>query len=395
MLDKPLRLPCGATLPNRLAKAAMSEQLATRTGAPTEALRQLYRVWGGSGAGLLVTGNVMVDRTALTEPRNAILEDERYLPAYRSWAQAAKSGGAAAWMQINHPGRVASLPLLRQPVGPSTVAVGIPGMNLRRPRALDRAGIARVVAAFARTAELAWQAGWDGVQVHAAHGYLLSQFLSPLANRREDEYGRDAAGRRRLLLEVVRAVRAAVGRGTPVSVKLNSADFQHGGFSQAESLDVVRALADEGVDLLEISGGNYESPAMMDHAEGHFLGFAETARERTEMPLMLTGGLRDPKTMRRVLDSGAVDVIGLARPLAFVTDYPARLLAADEPVSLPRSAPRTGYRPVDAYLELGWHNAQFRRIAAGRWPQAKPGLGTIAAGLGRLTATALTQGGTR
>jgi 2,4-dienoyl-CoA reductase-like NADH-dependent reductase (Old Yellow Enzyme family) len=218
-------------------------------------------------------------------------------------------------------------------------------------------------------------AGFDGVQIHAAHGYLLSQFLSPLANTR------DAAGRRRALLDTVRAMREAVGPHVPISVKLNSKDFQHGDLTEPESLDVAAALADTGIDLLEITGGNYAEPAMegVHHTgrEAYFADYATKVRERISVPLMLTGGLRTRQTMEDLVHGGAVDVIGIARPMAFVPDYPARILASGHEPQLPQGLRPLGYRPLDGYLQLAIHNAQFHRLATGRSPRTHAGIGTV------------------
>ncbi|MFK0251472.1 NADH:flavin oxidoreductase [Amycolatopsis azurea] len=393
-LSDRLSLPCGAILSNRIAKAGMSEQLAARDGAPTDELRRLYATWARSGAGLLITGNVMINRDGLVEPRNVILDDDRHLNKFKTWADTVHAGGpAAVWMQINHPGRVATVPFTRRPVAPSANREPVPGYNLRKPRELTASRIQELVRSYARTAELAVAAGFDGVQIHAGHGYLLSQFLSPLANTRDDHYGRDAAGRRRALLETVTAVRAAIGPRLPVSVKLNSTDFQHGGLTETESLDVARALADSGVDLLEITGGNYAEPAMegVHHTgrgtagEAYFLGYAAEVRRRLTVPLMLTGGLRTRDTMHRLLNDGAVDVAGIARPMAFVPDYPARVLAGEPEPVLPLGPRPTGYRPLDGYLQLAAHNAQFHRMASGRPPATRTGISTILRALTTMT----------
>ncbi|AJX33915.1 NADH:flavin oxidoreductase/NADH oxidase family protein [Burkholderia oklahomensis] len=376
ILAQSLTLPCGAVISNRIAKAAMSEQLADRFGVPTPELIRLFATWSRGGAGLLITGNAMIDRRALVEPRNVILESAADLAAFKAWTGAVHAHpGTQLWMQINHPGRVAVAPLSRQPVGPSALRPAVPGFNLRKPRALGAAEIGLLVTRFARTAELAAEAGFDGVQIHAAHGYLLSQFLSPVANKRTDEYGGTPANRRRFLQEVVRATRRAVGSGVPVGVKLNSTDFERGGLSEAESLDVALMLQDEGIDLLEISGGNYEAPAMTGvirnddrSREAYFLSYAESLRAKTRLPLMLTGGLRTEAFMRKVLTDGAVDMLGLARPLALAPDLPARLLRGEDVGALP-AAPKVGYAPLDSYLQLAWHAAQFRRIGSGLAPR--------------------------
>jgi len=259
-------------------------------------------------------------------------------------------------------------------------------MNIIRvPRALTQDEILEQIERFALTAAFAVQAGFDGVQVHAAHGYLISQFLSPLSNTRTDAWGGSPENRRRFLLETVRAVRKAIGPHKALTVKLNSADFQKGGLSEQESLDIALMLEAEGIDLLEISGGNYESPAQVGFAKGqesrdaYFLNYAEQLRKVSKLPLMLTGGLRQAELMNRIVSDGTVDLVGLARPFAMHPDLAQRLLAGESAPTPPR-VPAIGYRPADAYLQLGWHAAQFRRISSGHAPKSLGGLiGTILA----------------
>lgn len=386
-LAEPFVLPNGVTLPNRIAKAALSEGLGDRRNAPTDRLIRLYRRWSASGAGLLVTGNVMVDRTAIGEPGNVVVEDGRDLDRLREWSAAATAGGAQAWVQINHPGRQVPRTLSAQPVAPSAVAVGVPGGTFAVPRALEPHEITDIIRRFATTARIVLDAGFTGVQVHAAHGYLISQFLSPQANRRTDEWGGSPENRRRFLLEIVRAVRAEIGAGVPLSVKLNSADFQRGGITEDESAEVVLALAEEGIDLLEISGGTYESAAMMGMPAGpkkestrareaYFLDYAERVRAATTtaaggrraLPLMLTGGFRTAAGMTGALESGAVDVVGLGRPLALEPDLPARLLDGTTTASAALRPRTVGLRAVDSASELFWHTVQLWRMGDGKDP---------------------------
>ena len=381
-LQQSLSLTCGITIPNRIAKAAMSEQLADRHGSPTTDLEQLYAAWARAGTGLLITGNVMVDQRAFVEPRNAVLQDERFLAAYTLWAKAAHANGSKIIMQINHPGRVTVLPLLKQPIAPSAIGLDLPLMNIIRvPRAMSEKDILEQIQRFATTASLAVKAGFDGVQLHAAHGYLLSQFLSPLANIRTDAWGGSAERRRRMLIETVRAVRQSIGANKILSVKLNSADFQQGGLSQAESLQIALALEAEGIDLLEISGGNYESPAQLGYApeqqvqrDAYFLDYAKALRAQSKLPIMLTGGLRDVSLMNRIINEGVVDLIGMARPFALQPDLAAQLLSGQSLKQHDTNVPSIGYKPVDAYLQLAWHAAQFRRISSGQSPKAIKGL---------------------
>ncbi|WPO66567.1 NADH:flavin oxidoreductase/NADH oxidase family protein [Acinetobacter haemolyticus] len=380
-LQQTLKLACGISIPNRIAKSAMSEQLADRHGSPTIDLQQLYAAWARGGTGLLITGNVMVDHRAFVEPRNVVLEDERFLQANTLWAQAAQANGSKIIMQINHPGRVAVLPLLKKPIAPSAVGLDLPMMSLlRMPRAMSETEILEQIQRFANTAALAIKAGFDGVQIHAAHGYLLSQFLSPLSNVRTDQWGGNPENRRRMLIETVRAVRAAIGKNKILSVKLNSADFQKGGLTQEESLQIALALEAEAIDLLEVSGGNYESPAQLGYAperqaqrDAYFLDYATALRKNSQLPLMLTGGLRDAELMNRIVAEGTVDLIGLARPFALQPDLAKQLLVGTS-VKEPVTIPHLGYKPVDAYLQLVWHAAQFRRISSGQQPKAIKGL---------------------
>ncbi|WP_037367829.1 NADH:flavin oxidoreductase/NADH oxidase family protein [Amycolatopsis orientalis] len=378
LLAEPLKLQCGAVLPHRLAKSALSEQLGDRRNAPSAELAQLYRTWARGGAGLLVTGNVMVDPTALGEPRNVAVPAVPDPAVYRSWARSVDGTDAQLWVQLNHPGRQSPRYLSRQPVAPSAVPFGDRGVRtaFAAPRALTGDEIEAVVERFALSARTFVDAGFAGIQIHGAHGYLISQFLSPLVNRRDDEWGRD---RSRFLLEVVRAVRAAVGDRVPVSVKLNSADFQRGGFAEDESLRVVRALGEAGIDLLEISGGTYERAAMMgsgrastQRREAYFLDYAAKARQVSDVALMVTGGFTTAAGMAEALESGALDVIGIGRPFTVDPALPGRLLAGED-VRAERRCPHTGIRLADSLLEIQWHTQQMHRVAAGKPVDLKRG----------------------
>ncbi|MGI0549937.1 NADH:flavin oxidoreductase/NADH oxidase family protein [Pseudomonas aeruginosa] len=338
-LFQPLRLPNGQVIGNRLAKAAMEENLADADHAPGEALIRLYRTWAEGGAGLILTGNVMVDRHALTGPAGVVLEDDRHLPRFAAWARACRSRGAQAWMQINHPGRQLMADLGQPALGPSAVAVNIPGLEklFAQPRALSEAQIERLIERYVSSALLAERAGFSGVQIHAAHGYLFSQFLSPLSNRRTDQWGGSLENRARILLRTVAAVRAQVAPDFCVAVKLNSADFQRGGFDAEDAAGVVRMLDGLAVDLVELSGGSYESPAMQGQArdgsslarEAYFLEFAERIAAVARMPLMVTGGIRRRAIAEKVLQGG-VAMVGMATALAVEPNLPRRWQAGEE-----------------------------------------------------------------
>jgi len=376
-LNQPLELPCGVVLSNRIAKSAMSERLGTLdTHAPTRDLTRLYQRWSNSGASLLITGNVMVDSSALGEPGNVAISDGSHVDGLKQWARAATSGGAQAWVQINHPGRQSPRTLSPQPVAPSAVGVRMGGA-FATPKALTDGEIRTIIAAFARTAGIVKRAGFTGVQIHGAHGYLVSQFLSPLTNLRDDAWGGDPVRRGRFLLEVVAAVRAEVGPAFPIGVKLNSADFQRGGFTEEESMDVVVALEAAGIDLLEISGGSYERPAMFAprkastrEREAFFLGYAEKVRWVTSLPLLLTGGFRSRRGMTAALQSGAVDMVGMARPMIVEPDLPARLLSGSSEAALPDGLP-TGLGKLGGGLSMVWYSWQLGRMGRGYAPAPK------------------------
>ncbi|HTJ43171.1 MAG TPA: NADH:flavin oxidoreductase/NADH oxidase family protein [Kofleriaceae bacterium] len=375
-LSAPLRLASGDVLPNRLAKAAMSETLGDlETGAPTDDLIRLYERWGKSGAGVLITGNVMVDRGGLGEPGNVIVEDDRHLAALKRWADAAQAHGAKLWMQINHAGRQSPRRLSKHPVAPSAVAMkGFFGM-FAKPRALAEREIEQIIARFATTSQVARAAGFAGVEIHGAHGYLVSQFLSPLTNLRDDAWGGDAPRRRRFALEIVRAIRRATGADFTIAFKLNSADFQRGGFELGEAIEVAKALEAEGVDLIEISGGTYEKPAMSGSEErastkareAYFLEYAREIRAATTLPLMLTGGLRSASAMTDAIASKAVDVVGLARPMTYEPELPARLLSGAQASATPIEI-RTRIRRITDLAQVAWYQQQMLRIAAGDEP---------------------------
>jgi 2,4-dienoyl-CoA reductase-like NADH-dependent reductase (Old Yellow Enzyme family) len=341
-----LTLPCGATLPNRIAKGALTEGLATGDGVPTPELERLYRLWSQGGAGMLLTGNVQIDRQHLERPGNVIIDgppDTAMRVALARWAKAGTDAGNHLWMQISHAGRQTQASINKTPKAPSAVKLGLPSGQFGEPVALTEDEIIALIGRFATTAEAAREAGFTGVQVHAAHGYLLSSFLSPRSNVRTDAWGGTLENRARFLMDVVEAIRTKVGQDFPISVKLNSADFQRGGFDFDDSLMVARWLQAAGVDLLEISGGTYEQPAMMDMEgmeareeqkvaastsarEAYFVDFAKAMKAEIAMPFMVTGGFRTRGAMEHALSSNGADVIGLGRPMCTDPSGPAKLL---------------------------------------------------------------------
>ncbi|MCB1139138.1 MAG: NADH:flavin oxidoreductase/NADH oxidase family protein [Leptospiraceae bacterium] len=384
MLEQELHLSCGQTIPNRLAKAAMTERIAGADHNPNRYHLELYRTWAQNrpAPGLMISGNIMVDRNSLESAGNVVLEDERAMDRFQEWTAVAKSGGSRFWAQINHSGRQTSRLINMRPVSASSVQLHEKGLY-GKPRALTEKEIRETIRRFATTARLCVEAGFEGVQVHAAHGYLLSQFLSPITNGRQDEWGGSLENRARFLLETVRAVRQEVGPSVALAVKLNSADFQKGGFDQEDSLSVAAMLEKEGIDLLEISGGNYESPSFLlndaenvrestKRREAYFIDFARQLRKRIKTPLMITGGFRSRSFCEEALSAGDTDLVGVARPFLTDPEFAGKFLSGEmQEARLPELKPAPMFGLMS---EGGWYAYQIsRRLSRGKQPKLSLG----------------------
>ena len=408
-ISSPLTLPCGGTLKNRLAKGAMTEGLGDPYNRATEAHVRLYRRWAAGGAGMLLTGNVQVDRRYMERPGNVAIDgpqSNEAIAALRDYARAGTENGTHLWMQISHAGRQTPASVNKEPVAPSAKPLDMPGAQFGKPRAMTGAEIEDVIGRFAHAAAIASDTGFTGVQIHGAHGYLISEFLSPDVNSRSDEWGGSLENRARLLLEIVRAVRKAVGPDFPLSVKLNSADFQRGGFSHDDAIRVAAWLDAEGLDLLEISGGTYEQPRLVGlddmtlhpekseprrestiAREAYFLEYAKDIRAAVKMPLMVTGGFRTAAGMNAALASGTMDVVGIARPLCVDPAIPAKLLsgAAAETPAYEKTL-RLGpgllgphsrinlVKALNGWGQQGWFCLQLLRMGAGEDPDPRMGV---------------------
>ncbi|WP_254490047.1 NADH:flavin oxidoreductase/NADH oxidase family protein [Bacillus thuringiensis] len=377
-LFKPLTLNNNMIIKNRFFKAAMSENMATKDHNPTDRLVSLYKKWAQGGTGLLITGNVMVDRMALGELGNVVVDEKTDKTKLRQWAAAGKVNSTHIWMQLNHPGKQSPSVLTKKPVAPSAIPLsGSMANYFNTPRELTNDEILEIIKKFGTSARIAKETGFTGIQIHGAHGYLVSQFLSPLHNQRQDEWGGSITNRIKFLTDIYLEIRKNVGPNFPISLKLNSADFQRGGFTEEESMTVLSTMSNLGVDLIEISGGSYEKPAFLDNQsdsskarEGYFLKYAQKAKEIVKVPLVVTGGFRSIDGMLEAIKSGNTDMVGLAKPLALCVDLPNQIKNKTyKTIETPKI--KTGIKKVDdsvVMLEIGWYEIQLDRISRGLEP---------------------------
>ena len=357
-LSQHLTLPCGVTLKNRIAKAAMSDSLGDGAGNPTDDQIRLYERWAKGGLGLSIIGEVQCTPNYAEKPGNLVLNGQSDRGRFERLAKAGATAGAHLWLQLGHAGAMADAPI-STPKGPS--ALDFSGLTCG---ALSSDEIHALPAEFARTASLAKQHGFAGVELHAAHGFLLNQFLSPLFNKRQDAYGGSLQNRMRLLLEVIGAVRNAVGPGFPVGIKLNATDQLEGGFAEDESLEVIAAVDQTAIDLIDISGGTYfpGAASSSDRAGSgpYFLDFAARARAKTGIPLMVTGGFKTFEQADNAIAGGHADLVGLARALVVNPDLPHYWLS-DQRCELP--FPRFHHPPEGAIT--AWYTMQITSVAKG------------------------------
>lgn len=377
-LSSELKLRSGAVLKNRICKSAMNEAIATGTGRVVRQFEVLYKTWAEGGAGLLITGNVMVDRRHANEPLAVVVEDRSDFLLLQLWAQAAKSRGAQVWAQLSHPGKQSPKFLNSAPVAPS--AIPLANDMFVPPRELKEDEILEIIERFTNTASILKEAGFDGVQLHGAHGYLISQFLSPNHNARKDKWGGTLDNRMRFVEELYKSIRAKVGKKFNIGIKLNSSDFQKGGFTHEESIEVCKKLDKLGIDMIEISGGSWENPVNRKgnlkestrKREAYFLEFAEELKKNVKAPIMVTGGFRSQSAMQEAVQSGAIDIVGLARPLAIDPNLPNKVLNGIRYCSEVKPI-TTGIKKIDdmAIMEISWYTDQIRRLSEGKVPKTK------------------------
>lgn len=314
-LGRPLELPCGVTLKNRLAKSAMSDSLGDGQGNPTEVQMRLYERWAEGGVALSLIGEVQGDPRYPEKPGNLVLVPSADQQAMQALALRGSANNSHLWPQLGHAGALSHLPI-SQPKGPSEL--DIEGLHCK---AMSFEDILELPGMYARTASLAKNTGFGGVQIHAGHGFLFSQFLSPLFNRRTDGYGGSIEARFRIVGEVIDEVRRAVGSSFPIGIKINCTDKLVGGLTEEDALDVVHILDQTSVDLIDISGGTYfpGAAASSDSTSTtgpYFIDFASRAKGVTRIPVMATGGFETREQAMNAVASGAVDMVSLARAMA-------------------------------------------------------------------------------
>jgi 2,4-dienoyl-CoA reductase-like NADH-dependent reductase (Old Yellow Enzyme family) len=313
LLFTPARLG-SLTIKNRLVRSAMAEGLADPDGAVTEHLVALYRRLAEGGVGLVITGHCSVHPLGKATRRMTSLEQDNLIPSHRRLTREVHDAGGTVAVQLNHGGRVASL-------GPDDMTEG---------------QIEEATQAFADASRRAVEAGYDAIQLHAAHGWLISQFLSPCANHRTDKWGGTPENRRRFLMEVYRRVGGAAGDGVPLCVKLNAEDHMLGGLTPDESAETAKALEAEGIDAIEVSAGFVESRHLITRSgidapekEAYNLPGARVIRRAVRVPLMLVGGLRSREIMERVLSEEGMDCVSLCRPFVRQPDLASKLKSGE------------------------------------------------------------------
>lgn len=384
-IAEPIQLPCGTMLKNRLAKSAMSENMARPGHIAGNEFYNLYRRWAEGGLGLSISGNVMIDRKHLGEPNNVVIEkgfDNH--EGLKNWAICNEDTGNQIWIQLNHPGRQVPKFLSTNTVSASSVPFDKPMDSMfSTPRALTEEEILDIIQRFGYAAKVVKDCGFGGVQIHGAHGYLVAQFLSPKTNIRKDSWGGSAENRMRFVVEIYKSIRKNVGDNFPVSIKINTADFQKGGFTHEEAIQVTKMLSSLGIDMIELSGGTYEKPTMTgadvkkstQKREAYFLEYAKDIKQVVSCPLMVTGGFRTGKFMEEALRNGEMDIVGLARPVAINPEFPNQLLAGEDVESEVKPL-TSGFKFLDSIfpLEIIWYTDQLHRIGKLQDPRKDGGV---------------------
>ena len=379
LLFTPITLPNGTTIKNRFFKSAMSEGMGTKNFQPKKNIATLYKRWAEGGTGLIITGNIMVDPKGTAEPGNIVFDKNSNMEILKNWANQGQQHGAKVMVQLNHPGKQAPKTVSKQTVAPSAVPLGN-GLNklFSTPRALTTSEVEELVQKFVTSAKVAKEAGFSGVQIHAAHGYLISQFLSPHDNRRTDKYGGSLENRMRFLKEIYLGMREELGKDFTIGIKINSTDFKEDGLTEEDSLKTIIELANLGLDFVEISGGTYERPAMMGATskstnQVFFAEYSKKLKQKIEIPVVVTGGIRSINAMNTLLNDNTTDFIGIARPLTIDPNIPNKIKQGTYTI-VETTRVTTGVKKLDkifgSLLGIVYYQVLMQNIAKGKEPKA-------------------------
>ena len=379
LLFTPITLPNGTTIKNRFFKSAMSEGMGTRDFQPKKNIATLYKRWAEGGTGLIITGNIMVDPKGTAEPGNIVFDKNSNMEILKDWAKQGQQHGAKVMVQLNHPGKQVPKTIAKETVAPSTIPLGN-GLNklFSTPRALTTSEVEELVQKFVTSAKVAKEAGFSGVQIHAAHGYLISQFLSPHDNRRTDKYGGSLENRMRFLKEIYLGMREELGKDFTIGIKINSTDFKEDGLTEEDSLKTIIELANLGLDFVEISGGTYERPAMMGATgkstnQVFFAEYSKKLKQKIEIPVVVTGGIRSINAMNTLLNDNTTDFIGIARPLTIDPNIPNKIKQRTYTI-VETTRVSTGVKKLDkifgSLLGIVYYQVLMQNIAKGKEPKA-------------------------
>ena len=379
LLFTPITLPNGTTIKNRFFKSAMSEGMGTRDFQPKKNIATLYKRWAEGGTGLIITGNIMVDPKGTAEPGNIVFDKNSNMEILKDWAKQGQQHGAKVMVQLNHPGKQVPKTIAKETVAPSTIPLGN-GLNklFSTPRALTTSEVEELVQKFVTSAKVAKEAGFSGVQIHAAHGYLISQFLSPHDNRRTDKYGDSLENRMRFLKEIYLGMREELGKDFTIGIKINSTDFKEDGLTEEDSLKTIIELANLGLDFVEISGGTYERPAMMGATskstnQVFFAEYSKKLKQKIEIPVVVTGGIRSINAMNTLLNDNTTDFIGIARPLTIDPNIPNKIKQGTYTI-VETTRVSTGVKKLDkifgSLLGIVYYQVLMQNIAKGKEPKA-------------------------
>lgn len=379
LLFTPITLPNGTTIKNRFFKSAMSEGMGTRDFQPKKNIATLYKRWAEGGTGLIITGNIMVDPKGTAEPGNIVFDKNSNMEILKDWAKQGQQHGAKVMVQLNHPGKQVPKTIAKETVAPSTIPLGN-GLNklFSTPRALTTSEVEELVQKFVTSAKVAKEAGFSGVQIHAAHGYLISQFLSPHDNRRTDKYGGSLENRMRFLKEIYLGMREELGKDFTIGIKINSTDFKEDGLTEEDSLKTIIELANLGLDFVEISGGTYERPAMMGATskstnQVFFAEYSKKLKQKIEIPVVVTGGIRSINAMNTLLNDNTTDFIGIARPLTIDPNISNKIKQGTYTI-VETTRVSTGVKKLDkifgSLLGIVYYQVLMQNIAKGKEPKA-------------------------